>query len=380
MQFTTQYKRRAPDAHTKSHANSHPDALFCGLAGYNQNFAVAENITHWAAQVRAGDTRAISRAITAIENADARAEDLLRELFPATGRAYLIGVTGAPGTGKSTLVDKLAAHYRAQGKTVGIIAVDPSSPYTGGAVLGDRIRMQGHATDSGIFIRSMATRGFFGGLARATADAALVLDAAGKQIVLIETVGVGQDEIDVVRLAECTLVLVVPGLGDDVQNMKAGLMEVADIFVLNKAEREGADRARAAASGHAGAGARLSYWRARRTRMDAAGHPHHGHRGQRNRRSSPRPSRNFTQQRERSGERRAQDPGVLEAAPGAADRKPDYRRARSTAMVCARWNPWLQRSRNAGKTRTLPCANFWRARGFRPVKFATRGAFAAEPG
>jgi GTPase len=204
--------------------------------------AMTESIADWAAQVRAGDTRAISRAITAIENSDPRAEELLRELFPFTGRAYLIGVTGAPGTGKSTLVDKLAAHYRAQGKTVGIIAVDPTSPYTGGAVLGDRIRMQGHATDSGIFIRSMATRGFFGGLARATADAALVLDSAGKQIVLIETVGVGQDEIDVVRLAECTLVLVVPGLGDDVQNMKAGLMEVADIFVLNKAEREGADR------------------------------------------------------------------------------------------------------------------------------------------
>jgi LAO/AO transport system kinase len=203
---------------------------------------MTESIANWAAAVRAGDTRAISRAITAIENADPRAEELLRELFPFTGRAYLIGVTGAPGTGKSTLVDKLAAHYRAQGKTVGIIAVDPTSPYTGGAVLGDRIRMQGHATDSGIFIRSMATRGFFGGLARATADAALVLDSAGKQIVLIETVGVGQDEIDVVRLAECTLVLVVPGLGDDVQNMKAGLMEVADIFVLNKAEREGADR------------------------------------------------------------------------------------------------------------------------------------------
>jgi LAO/AO transport system kinase len=203
---------------------------------------MTENVTNWAAQVKAGQPRAISRAITAIENADPRAEDLLRELFPSTGRAYLIGITGAPGTGKSTLVDKLAAHYRAQGKTVGIIAVDPTSPYTGGAVLGDRIRMQGHATDSGIFIRSMATRGFFGGLARATADAALVLDSAGKEIVLIETVGVGQDEIDVVRLAECTLVLVVPGLGDDVQNMKAGLMEVADIFVLNKAEREGADR------------------------------------------------------------------------------------------------------------------------------------------
>jgi GTPase len=203
---------------------------------------MADSIANWAAAVRAGEPRAISRAITAIENSDPRAEDLLRELFPSTGRAYLIGITGAPGTGKSTLVDKLAAHYRAQGKTVGIIAVDPTSPYTGGAVLGDRIRMQGHATDSGIFIRSMATRGFFGGLARATADAALVLDSAGKEIVLIETVGVGQDEIDVVRLAQCTLVLVVPGFGDDVQNMKAGLMEVADIFVLNKAEREGADR------------------------------------------------------------------------------------------------------------------------------------------
>jgi LAO/AO transport system kinase len=203
---------------------------------------MTENVTNWAAAVKSGEPRAISRAITAIENSDPRAEDLLRELFPSTGRAYLIGVTGAPGTGKSTLVDKLAAHYRTQGKTVGIIAVDPTSPYTGGAVLGDRIRMQRHATDSGIYIRSMATRGFFGGLARATADAALVLDSAGKQIVLIETVGVGQDEIDVVRLAECTLVLVVPGFGDDVQNMKAGLMEVADIFVLNKAEREGADR------------------------------------------------------------------------------------------------------------------------------------------
>src|ERR1700726_1445450 len=199
-------------------------------------------IDEWCARIRAGDTRAVSRAITAIEDHDAAAEPLLERLFSSTGDAYVIGVTGAPGTGKSTLVDRLAAGYRAARKAVGIIAVDPTSPYTGGAILGDRIRMQAHATDSGIFIRSMATRGFFGGLARATADAALVLDSAGKQIVLIETVGVGQDEIDVVRLAECTLVLVVPGLGDDVQNMKAGLMEVADIFVLNKAEREGADR------------------------------------------------------------------------------------------------------------------------------------------
>jgi LAO/AO transport system kinase len=197
---------------------------------------------NWAAQVRDGDTRALSRAITAIENHDPRATDLIEQLFPQTGNAYIIGVTGAPGTGKSTLVDRLAAHYRAQRRTVGIIAVDPTSPYTGGAILGDRIRMQGHAGDAGIFIRSMATRGFLGGLARATADVSLVLDAAGKQIVLIETVGVGQDEIDIVRLADCTLVVVVPGLGDDVQSMKAGLMEVADIFVLNKAERDGADR------------------------------------------------------------------------------------------------------------------------------------------
>ena len=154
----------------------------------------------------------------------------------------MIGITGAPGTGKSTLVDRFAAHYRRAGKTVGIIAVDPTSPFTGGAILGDRIRMQGHASDEGIFIRSMATRGFLGGLARATADVSLLLDAAGKDIIIIETVGVGQDEVDIVRLADCTLVLLVPGLGDDVQNMKAGLMEIGDIFVINKSDREGADR------------------------------------------------------------------------------------------------------------------------------------------
>ena len=196
----------------------------------------------WAAKVRAGDVRAISRAITAIENHSVEAEELLRQLFPYTGKAYLTGVTGAPGTGKSTLVDRLAAVHRKHEDRVGVIAVDPTSPYSGGAILGDRIRMQGHASDTGIFIRSMATRGFLGGLARSTAEVALLLDAAGKRQVLIETVGVGQDEIDIVRLADCVLVVLVPGLGDDIQNMKAGLMEIGDIFVLNKADREGADR------------------------------------------------------------------------------------------------------------------------------------------
>jgi GTPase len=196
----------------------------------------------WAEHVRAGDVRAISRAITAIENHQLEAESLLRLLFPHTGQAYLTGVTGAPGTGKSTLVDRLAAYHRKQREQVGVIAVDPTSPYTGGAILGDRIRMQGHAADGGMFIRSMATRGFLGGLARATAEVALLLDAAGKKHVLIETVGVGQDEIDIVRLADCVLVVMVPGLGDDIQNMKAGLMEIGDIFVLNKADRADADR------------------------------------------------------------------------------------------------------------------------------------------
>src|SRR5215472_8970005 len=203
---------------------------------------MSAHIETWAEQVRAGDVRAISRAITAIENHAPEAEVLLKNLFPHTGTAYLTGITGAPGTGKSTLVDRLAAHHRKQERQVGVVAVDPTSPYTGGAILGDRIRMQSHAGDEGIFIRSMATRGFLGGLARATAEVALLLDAAGKQRVLIETVGVGQDEVDIVRLADCVLVVMVPGLGDDIQNMKAGLMEIGDIFVLNKSDREGADR------------------------------------------------------------------------------------------------------------------------------------------
>jgi LAO/AO transport system kinase len=203
---------------------------------------MTQPIDPWAQQIRAGEIRAISRAITAIENHATEAEPLLKILFPQTGAAYLTGITGAPGTGKSTLVDRLAAHYRKHNEPVGVIAVDPTSPYTGGAILGDRIRMQSHAGDAGIFIRSMATRGFLGGLARATAEVALLLDAAGKRQILIETVGVGQDEIDIVRLADCVVVVLVPGLGDDIQNMKAGLMEIGDIFVLNKADREGADR------------------------------------------------------------------------------------------------------------------------------------------
>jgi len=203
---------------------------------------MSKDVEIWAEQIRKGDVRAVSRAISAVEDHGAQSEELLQRLFSYTGRAFVIGITGAPGTGKSTLVDRLAGHYRKAGEQVGIIAVDPTSPYTGGAILGDRIRMQGHAGDAGIFIRSMATRGFLGGLARATGEVALVLDAAGKQFILVETVGVGQDEVDIVRLADCTVVLLAPGLGDDVQNMKAGLMEIADIFVLNKSDREGADR------------------------------------------------------------------------------------------------------------------------------------------
>ena len=204
--------------------------------------APPDNLAAWVTQILAGDARAISRAVTLIENRGSGAEELLKSLLPHTGRAFRIGVTGAPGTGKSTLVDCLAAHYRARDKTVGIIAVDPSSPFTGGAILGDRIRMPRHATDEGISIRSMATRGYLGGLAQSTGDAALLLDAAGKDMILVETVGVGQGEIEIVRLADCTLVVLVPGMVDDVQSLKAGLMEIGAIFVLNTTAREGADR------------------------------------------------------------------------------------------------------------------------------------------
>ncbi len=196
----------------------------------------------WVDRIRAGEVRALARAISTIEDNRPESRELLKALFNSTGNARMIGLTGAPGAGKSTLVDQLAREYRRQEQTVGIIAVDPTSPYTGGAILGDRIRMQAHHADPGIFIRSMATRGNLGGLARATTDVATVMDAAGKNIVLIETVGVGQDEIDIVRLADITVVILVPGMGDDVQTIKAGIMEIADIFVINKSDREGADR------------------------------------------------------------------------------------------------------------------------------------------
>jgi GTPase len=196
----------------------------------------------WIERLKSGDARALARAITTVENRYTGWAELLKALFPQTGHARILGLTGSPGAGKSTLVDQLAKLYRAQDRSVGIIAVDPTSPYTGGAILGDRIRMQDHFSDPGIYIRSMATRGSLGGLARATADVATVFDAAGRDLIMIETVGVGQDEVDIVRLADVTIVILVPGMGDDVQSIKAGIMEIADIFVINKSDREGAER------------------------------------------------------------------------------------------------------------------------------------------
>ena len=193
-------------------------------------------------RVRAGELRALARAISIVEDHSSESTALLKALFAFSGNAGLIGLTGPPGAGKSTLVDQIARHYRQQGKTIGIIAVDPTSPFSGGAILGDRIRMQAHYADPGIYIRSMATRGSLGGLASTTADVATVLDASGRDLVMIETVGVGQDEVDIVTLADVTAVVLVPGMGDDVQTIKAGIMEIADVFVINKSDRDGAER------------------------------------------------------------------------------------------------------------------------------------------
>jgi LAO/AO transport system kinase len=190
-------------------------------------------------RVAAGETNAVARAISKVEDGAADVAELMKQLFPRTGRALIVGITGAPGAGKSTLVDKLAAFYRKQGNRVGIIAVDPTSPFSGGAILGDRIRMQTLALDKGVFIRSMATRGNLGGLARATVEAVAILDAAGFEKIIVETVGVGQDEIEIAKAADVCVVVLVPGMGDDVQTMKAGIMEIGDVLVINKADHEG---------------------------------------------------------------------------------------------------------------------------------------------
>ncbi|MFZ0135706.1 MAG: methylmalonyl Co-A mutase-associated GTPase MeaB [Candidatus Sulfotelmatobacter sp.] len=198
-------------------------------------------IQTWIEQLRSGDVRALARAISTVENRAPGWSELLKALFRHSGKARVLGLTGPPGAGKSTLVDHLARFYRKHNRSVGIIAVDPTSPYTGGAILGDRIRMQEHFSDPGIYIRSMATRGSLGGLARTTADVTTVLDASGRDLIMIETVGVGQDEVDIVRLADVTILILVPGMGDDVQTIKAGIMEIADIFVINKSDRDGAE-------------------------------------------------------------------------------------------------------------------------------------------
>jgi len=195
-----------------------------------------ENIVE---RVVGGEPRAVARAISLVEDGAGGAAELMRGVFPHTGRGLVVGITGSPGAGKSSLVDKLAAVYRGRGERVGIVAVDPSSPFSGGAILGDRIRMQALGLDPGVFIRSMATRGNLGGLARATVDAVAILDAAGYQKIIVETVGVGQDEVEIVKTADVSVVVLVPGMGDDIQAIKAGIMEIGDVFVINKADRDG---------------------------------------------------------------------------------------------------------------------------------------------
>ena len=200
------------------------------------------DVNEWVEKFRQGDPRALARALTEIENRGPDAQPLLRALFPYSGKAWRIGVTGAPGAGKSTLVDRLAGLLREQGRSVAIIAIDPTSPFSGGSILGDRVRMHAHHADPGVFIRSMATRGVLGGLAPATADVMMALDAAGRDVILIETVGVGQAEIDIVKLASVVALVLTPSMGDDVQTIKAGIMEIADVFVINKSDQSGADR------------------------------------------------------------------------------------------------------------------------------------------
>jgi LAO/AO transport system kinase len=195
-----------------------------------------------AEKVISGDVRAVARLIRDIDDGMPGVQAVLKELYPHTGTAYVIGITGAPGVGKSTLVDQMLGHLRGQGKTVGVLAVDPTSPFSGGAILGDRVRMQRHSLDDGVFIRSLATRGHFGGLTQSTRSAIDVLDAMGKDVIIVETVGVGQDEVDVVKSAHSTVIVVIPGMGDDIHAIKAGILEAGDIFVINKADREGTDK------------------------------------------------------------------------------------------------------------------------------------------
>jgi LAO/AO transport system kinase len=193
-------------------------------------------------KILAGDVRTVARMIRDIDDNVPEVRETMKALYPYTGKAFIIGITGAPGVGKSTLVDQMINHYRKKGRTVGVLAVDPTSPFSGGAILGDRVRMQRHSLDEGVFIRSMATRGYFGGLTQSTRSAIDVLDAMGKDYVIVETVGVGQDEVDVVKMAQTTVIVTIPGMGDDIQAIKAGILEVGDIFVINKADREGVEK------------------------------------------------------------------------------------------------------------------------------------------